>query len=76
MVYTMIPVMVLFTCTSSYAIIQKGLQIGDKTFVSTVLATIRATLYIRFITYDVDIHHVIMIHENATRCYLHDATNP
>ena len=76
MVYTIIPVTVLFTCTSSYAIIQQGLQIGDNTFVSTVLATIRATVYITYITRDIDIHHVIMIDENAARCCLHDATYP
>ena len=71
MVYTVIPVTVLFTCTSSYAIIQQGLQIGDNSRVSMIFATIHATVYITYITRDIDdIYHVIVIHENAVRCYV------
>ena len=70
MVYTIIPVTVLFACTSSYTMMQQGLQIGDNTFVSMVLATILATVYITYIARDKDIHHVIMIHENDVRCYV------
>ena len=40
------------------------------TFVSTVLATVRVTVYITHIARDKDIHHVIMIDENAVRSYL------